>query len=95
MQQDQGVIIKIKNNFFNVEPSTRKNKKYDVYLLNDNDRKYLFSVGSSLHQHYKDKLGYYKDLDHLDETRKKRYYQRHGHTNDIFTAKWWASRLLW
>ena len=40
------------------KPSTRKNKKYDVYK---ND-KYLVSFGSSLNQQYFDKIGYYSNL---------------------------------
>ena len=39
------------------KPSTRKNKKYDVYK---ND-KYLISFGSSLNKHYFDKIGYYSN----------------------------------
>ena len=45
------------------KPSTRKNKKYDVYK---ND-KYLVSFGSSLNKQYFDKIGYYSNLNHLDK----------------------------
>ena len=48
------------------KPSTRKNKKYDVYK---ND-KYLISFGSSLNKHYFDKIGFYSNLNHLDKKKK-------------------------
>jgi hypothetical protein len=47
-------------------PSKRKNKKYDVYY----DDIYLTSFGQLPYEHYEDKIGYYRDLNHYDKKRR-------------------------
>lgn len=71
--------------------SKRKNKKYDVYK----NGKYLVSFGDKRYQQYKDKIGYYSELDHLDEKRRLRYYQRHGKDAVVESAKWFSHKYLW
>ena len=73
------------------KPSTRKNKKYDVYK---ND-KYLISFGSSSNQHYFDKIGYYSNLNHLDKRKKENYYKRFGKVATFESAKWFSHKYLW
>jgi len=87
--------IKIYNHKFLITPSKRKNKKYDVYELVDDEYDYLLSFGDNRYSHYEDKLGYYKNLNHLDEDRLMRYYKRHGYTDDYRTAKFWSNYILW
>jgi hypothetical protein len=72
-------------------PSTRKFKKYDVYK----NGKYIVSFGDKRYQQYKDKIGYYSELDHLDKKRRLRYYQRHGKDAVVESAKWFSHKYLW
>lgn len=71
--------------------STRKNKKYDVYL----DDEYLISFGDKRYQQYFDKLGLYRDLDHKDEKRKDNYYKRFGSDSLPGSAKYFSHLYLW
>jgi len=67
-------IVLIKNKEYTIKaPSTNPDKKYDVFL----DDKKLLSFGDRNYQQYKDKLGYYSKLNHLDPKRKKLYRFRH------------------
>ena len=38
--------------------------------------------------HYFDKIGFYKNLNHLDEKRRENYYKRFGKEVKPDTAKW-------
>ena len=72
--------------------SRRKGKKYDVYK----DGKYLVSFGAKGYQQFKDKtpLKAYSHLDHNDNERKKRYYQRHGKEAKFESAKYFSHKFL-
>ena len=85
--------IVIKGITYNVKaPSTREYKKYDVYL----GEKYLLSFGDNRYQQYKDKLGYYRALDHKDDKRRILYNIRHAKDGKSpYYAGWWASKYLW
>tara|TARA_R110001599_G_C12036745_1_gene640676 strand:+ start:533 stop:793 length:261 start_codon:yes stop_codon:yes gene_type:complete len=74
--------------------STAKNKKYSVYVMKG-EKKRLIHFGDSRYQQFKDKLGEYSNLDHNDKMRKKKYYSRHGKTNDKNSAKYWSHKILW
>ena len=74
--------------------STAKNKKYSVYVVRDG-RPRLIHFGDSRYGQYYDKLKHYSAQDHNDEKRRELYYQRHGLTDDINTAKWWSHHVLW
>ncbi len=74
--------------------SKAKNKKYSVYILKDNKKK-LIHFGDKRYQQFKDKLGFYKKLDHNDPKRKKLYFNRHGKTTDKNSAKYWSNKILW
>ncbi len=82
-----------------IVPPRRKNKKYSVLKYNSKtkDYDYLLSFGSALHQHYEDKtpLKLWSHLNHHDKERRKRYYQRHGLTDDKESAKYWSNKYLW
>lgn len=78
---------------YTIKVSTRKNKKYDVYK----DDKYITSFGDKRYQHYKDLIGYYKNLDHNDKKRRELYRLRHKNDNidDPNYAGYWAYNFLW
>lgn len=73
-------------------PSNRKEKKYMVLT-----KKGVIHFGARGYEHFKDKLGHYKHLDHNDNKRKERYYARHGdrYTTNKETAKYWSHKILW
>ena len=72
--------------------SNLKNKKYMVMT-----KKGIIHFGDKRYQHFKDKIGLYKHLDHLDPKRKELYYKRHGdrYTKNKETAKYWSHNILW
>ena len=47
--------------------STRKNNEYDIYVLDNNNKRKKISFGDTRYQHYFDKLGKYKHLNHKDK----------------------------
>lgn len=82
----------IKRDNFYFKKSTRKNKKYDVYDINN---KYITSFGDNRYQQYRDVIGLYSNLNHLDKNRRRLYYLRHGKNADRLTAKWFSHKYLW
>lgn len=84
---------KIKNITYYIYPSTRKYKKYDVYK----DGSYLLSFGDNRYEHYKDKFGYYDNLNHNDKKRRNLYKIRHKNDfiNNPNYAGFWSWRYLW
>lgn len=85
--------------FNKIMKSTRKHKKYMVYVKDSTKKsgKKLVHFGDNRFKHFKDKtpLKLYKHLDHGDTERKKRYYARHGKATDKTSAKWWSHKYLW
>lgn len=84
---------------FNYEKSTRKDKKLMVIV---DGKKIHF--GARNMEHYKDKTGLWKELDHLDKKRRKNYLARSGGirnkegklTKDIESSPNYHSiRILW
>ena len=84
---------------FNYEKSTRKDKKLMVIV---DGKKIHF--GARNMEHYKDKTGLWKELDHLDKKRRKNYLARSGGirnkegklTKDIESSHNYHSiRILW
>lgn len=90
-------IINIKGDKYLIEPSKKENKKYDVYLIKQNENKYITSFGDKRYEHYKDKFGYYSKLDHNDKKRRDAYRSRHknDYINDPNYAGFWAYNFLW
>ena len=56
---------------------------------------YVSYTHAERYQQYRDKLGHYRELDHNDPERRKRYYARHGPSGDKNTAKYWSHKILW
>ena len=72
-----------------------KNKKYRV-IYNGK----IIDFGDTRYQQYKDNtpLKLYKNLDHGDKERRKRYKERHKIDKDFkgkISAGWLSSSLLW
>lgn len=81
------------------EKSSRKNKKYMVEV---DGKKVHF--GDTRYQHYKDKIGLYSHLDHLDKERRRRYRTRHSNiilSDGIpaykrkYSPAWFSYHYLW
>lgn len=79
--------------------SDRKNKKYMINV----DGK-IIHFGDLRYEHFKDKLGHYKDLDHNDPIRRKRYLARakgirdkDGNLtwNNPMSPTHWSIKILW
>lgn len=103
-------ILIVKGIKYLLEPSKKENKKYDVYMvfnnkemgigvLKDNQfvKRYITSFGDKRYQHYKDKIGFYKNKDHNDKERRKLYKDRHKNDNidDPNYAGFWSWHYLW
>lgn len=69
------------------------NKKYKKYAAKVNDR--FVHFGDKRYQHYRDKMGYYKNLDHNDKKRRDRYYSRHNKDYGKGTADYFSKHVLW
>lgn len=77
-------------------PSTTMNKKYDVWL----NHKKILSFGDINYQHFRDRIGYYKSLNHLNPIRLKLYQARHKYDigvvkNDPNYPGYWSMKFLW
>ena len=70
-----------------IQPSSRKEKKYDAII----DNKKTVSFGASGYQHFTD--------GHKDEKRKENYIKRHGGGNqnwkDYTTPAFWSRWFTW
>ena len=95
---------------YNYEKSTRPNKKLMVVIEKDGKKKTVHfgnrtaSAGSKNNQHFKDKTGIWKSLDHGDKDRRKNFLTRSagiknksgGLTkDDPFSANYHGRRILW
>ena len=80
----------VKKDGFEFQKSTRKNKKYMVKV---NNRTVHF--GGAGYEHYSDKIGLYKHLNHNDKDRRRRYYARHGTATNKHSPKWFSHKFLW
>jgi hypothetical protein len=80
-----------------------KYKNYDIYVSDRYPKKYYANVngkkvyfGDQRYEQYYDKMGYYSDLNHLDNKRRRLYKSRHQ--KDRFrtgSAGWFADKILW
>ena len=82
---------------------TKSKYKYWVYVQKDGKVKKI-GFGNKDFQQFKDKIGYYKSLDHNDPIRRKSYLARakgikdkEGNLTwkDKNSANWWAVHKLW
>lgn len=75
--------------------SSAKNKKYSVYVKRIKGGIKLIHFGDKRYGQYKDMIGNYSHLDHLDKKRRDNYYKRHGKATSKDTAKYWSHKILW
>jgi len=74
---------------YTILPSTKKDKKIDVYKNND----YLFSIGNLNFGDFPTFIELY-GLEYALE-RRRLYHLRHSKDNIKGTKGWWAAMLLW
>lgn len=88
------MFIKKLYNFEFRAPSRRRGKKYDVY---DEEGRYITSFGSLAHQHFFDRIGAYKELNHNDPNRRRLYRLRHKNDNynDPAYSSFYSWHFLW
>jgi len=77
--------------YVNMDKNT--NYKYKVYK----DNKFITNFGDKRYEQYYDKIGYYKNLNHLNKSRRYKYRQRHQNDNidDPNYAGYWSWNFLW
>jgi len=98
-------IVKFyKENLLVFEKSSRKNKKYRVTIIKPNDEKQKIEFGDIRYKNYKDRIGLYSNLDHLDINRRQKYLARatkiknkQGQltSNIVFSPNWFSINFLW
>lgn len=73
------------------------NKKYVAILRNQNNGSTKrVPFGDRRYQQYRDTIGAYSHLDHLDEVRRRSYRARHaGENRKKFSPGWFAWNYLW
>jgi len=76
-----------------IKPSKLKHKKYDVFDKQTNKK--ILSFGDKRYEQYKDKIGHYKHLDHLDKKRRDNYYKRHKENYPYPSPDWFSKKFLW
>ncbi|GAB5538925.1 MAG: hypothetical protein Salg2KO_10280 [Salibacteraceae bacterium] len=90
-------VYKVSRYLF-VAPSYRRGKKYDVY---DTVGTYITSFGGlresgKPYEHFRDKIGHYRDYNHNDKQRKKAWEARHKPKEAEYQSPlWFSSRFLW
>ena len=81
-----------------IEKSTRKNKKYMAKV----GKKWIH-FGDNRYGQYRDRIGLYSDLDHLDRNRRRLYYVRHSgvekkgeaiHLERMKSGQMWTPKIL-
>ena len=93
----------VKSGKYNDHKSTRKDKKLMTVFEKDGKVK-IVHFGSSVNQHYKDKTGIWKSLDHKDKKRRQNYLLRSAAIkdgkgnltmNNPLSGNFHARRILW
>ena len=76
---------------------TPKNKKYSIYVISKKGNPKIIHFGDTRYQQYKDKLGRYSSLDHLDKKRRAKYRKRHSNDNinNPNYPGYWSYHKLW
>lgn len=79
------------------EVNKGKKSKYDAILKNKKTGEFKrVPFGAKGYEQYHDKIGHYKDFDHGDKDRRKRYLQRHKGEDDYkFSSGYLSIKYLW
>lgn len=75
-------------------PSSAKNKKYSVRVKVSGGTR-LIHFGDKRYEHYRDKIGHYRALNHNDLRRRRLWHARHKPSSNPATASYWAAKILW
>jgi hypothetical protein len=89
-------MIEIEKGYY-IKKSTRKNKKYDIYVKDNDKYKYHLSFGQLGYEQFKDTtpLKIYSKYDHNNQLRQYNFFRRHGRTNDKNSSNYWSGKYLW
>lgn len=87
----------------NLRKSTRKNKKYQIDLIDHKTKKKIRTIhfgaikkdGTPYAQYKDTALGLYSKYDHNDKDRRARYYKRHKKKYGKYSADALSKRYLW
>ena len=80
---------KAEENDLNIVPSTKKNKKIDVYKNGE----YIASIGDKRYKSYPDYIK--NDGKTYADARRKLYYKRHNANSSKYSADNLAKLILW
>lgn len=75
--------------------SESRHKKYSVIVPSESGGRRTVHFGDNRYEHYRDRIGAFAALNHGDRERRRRYYQRHGPSDDRSSAKYWSHKILW
>ena len=64
--------------FKKAHPKTKKKYEVKISFQDKNMKPKIVRFGSLQHQHYKDRIGLFKHLDHADDNRRKSFHARFG-----------------
>ena len=87
----------------NLRKSTRKNKKYQIDLIDHKTKKKIRTIhfgaikkdGTPYAQYKDTALGLYSKYDHNDKDRRARYYKRHKKKYGKYSADALSKKYLW
>jgi len=86
----------LKNKFYDIFVSNRTPKKYVAHMKEISGTRKKVYFGDRRYEQFYDKLGFYKNLNHLDPNRRRLYYDRHGVKNVVkYSPKWFSYKYLW
>lgn len=76
--------------------ATDKKHKYVAILKHDSGRMKRVPFGDKNYPQYRDTLGFYSDLDHMDKKRQSSFLARHAKNIDNkFSSAWFSKVFLW
>lgn len=80
-------------NFQGFTVHVANNGKHKYYAIVDGKKVYFGDVN---YEHYHDKLGHYRHLNHEDTSRRDAFKSRHKkNIKNVFSPAWFADRILW
>ena len=85
-------------NLLGFDRARNKRKKYEAKLENKKTGKiYAVPFGAMGYEQYFDKLGYYKNLNHLDKKRRENFLKRNAHNikEGYYSPSFFSAFYLW
>lgn len=85
-------------NLLGFDRARNKRKKYEAKLQNKKTGEiYAVPFGQMGYEQYRDKIGYYKTLDHLDDKRRENFLKRNAHNirEGYYSPGYLSAFYLW